>query len=65
METANCKAKELKYIAKRNCTYKALFNGKELTRKFCESLPTEVAHTRHIVEGKGGGDEPSFPLPLD
>ena len=36
--------------------YKALSSGKELTRvkKFFVSLPTEAAHTGHIVGAKGG-----------
>lgn len=47
------KQKELKYIAQRNCMYKALFSGEELTRvMFFGSLPTEAAHTGHIVEAK-------------
>ena len=36
--------------------YKAISSGKELTRvkKFFVSLPTEAAHTGHIVGAKGG-----------
>ena len=45
------KQKELKYIAQRNCMYKALFSGEELTRvnKFFGSLPILRLHTRDTL----------------